>query len=212
MTANETDSKGIPIKGPYGDGISVALMYTMMNVVFSSVFGTLSYYLIVKGNEAAVPKLSLLAEYDLGYIYLAAIILNISQLAMGINVGNARKHCKVHNPDQHIYQVKGAEGSKLGYVLMDNEGVNGKFNRAQRAAANFNESYAQNIFYILLAGFVYPKEVMIISSVMGVGRVVMALGYTGTLNGRLGGFMISKFAAHSLECLVGITAYKVLNM
>ena len=212
MTAMETDSKGIPIKGPYKENQSIVLFYTMMNVVFTSVFGTLSYYLIAKGNEAAVPKLALLAEYDLGYLYLTAIILNLSQLAMGINVGEARKHCKVHNPDQHIYEVKGAEGSKLGYVLMDNEGVNGKFNRAQRAVANFNESYPQQIFYILLAGFVYPKEVMIISSVMGVGRVAMALGYTGYVNGRLGGFLISKFAGNFLECLVGITAYQVLKM
>ena len=129
----ETDSKGIPLKGPYPPNLNVALLYSAMTSIFLGVTGSACYFTIVKDNEAANAKLQLLAQYDLGYLYAALVCLYLGQFAMSINASNARKHCKVKTPDQHVYEVKGAEGSKLGYVLMDTEGVNGRFNRAQRA-------------------------------------------------------------------------------
>jgi hypothetical protein len=59
MTAMETDSKGIPIKGPYKENQSIVLFYTMMNVVFTSVFGTL-YPIISLPREMKLQFLNLL--------------------------------------------------------------------------------------------------------------------------------------------------------
>jgi uncharacterized membrane protein YecN with MAPEG domain len=206
----ETDSKGIPAKGVYPDKPPVWLLYTIMTTVFTSVIGTIVYFTIVKDNQAATFKLELLAKYDLGYVYAAILILKIGQLMMGINCATARKYCKVHPPDQHVYEVKGSEGSKLGYVLMDNEGNNGRFNRAQRSVQNFNETFPQTILYIVFAGFVYSKEVFVLATVFMTARVMSALGYTNSFEGRMSGFMIANLAVTAMESLVGFIAYKLL--
>jgi len=206
----ETDEKGIPLKGSYPENPSVFVLYTIMNSVFTSIIGPISYFTIVKGNDTATAKLELLAQYDLGYLYVAVLLLKLGQFAMGVNVGAARKICKVHPPDQHVYQVKGAEGSKLGYVLMDCDGDNGRFNRAQRAVQNYNETFPQVLIYIAFAGFVYPKEVMILTGVYSTARFISAVGYTSSTGGRLGGFISSNLVVHSLESLVGMIAYKLL--
>lgn len=208
----ETDNKGIPIKGPYPANPPVAVLYVTFNSILHAILGTLAYYVLVKGHPTASAKLAIIAQYDLGYLYLAAIILKLGQFAMGINCGEARKQSKVHLPDQHVYQVKGAEGSKLGYVLMENEGVLGKFNRAQRSVQNYNETFPQTVLYVLLAGFVYPKEIMVLVAIFSVSRVVSAVGYTQNVEGRMGGFMLSNIIVTIMESLVAMIAYQSLNM
>lgn len=208
----ETDSNGIPIKGPYPEKPPVAVLYTVFNSILSALFGTLAYFAIVRGNEAADLKLEIIAKHDLGYLYLAAIILKLGQFAMGINCGEARKHSKVHPPDQHVYKVKGAEGSKLGYVLMEYEGEHGKFNRAQRAVQNYNETFPQTALYAMLGGFVYPKEVMVLVAIFSLSRVMSAIGYTKSTEGRMGGFIFSNCTVVIMEALVAITAYRTMRM
>jgi uncharacterized MAPEG superfamily protein len=205
----ETDSRGIPLKTIYPEGTNLAMTYTIGVVVFSVISSVVTYFAIVRGNDTVAAKLELLAKYDLGYLYVAILILKIGQVAMGINMGCARNMSKVPPPDQHIYEVKGAEGSKLGYVLMDNEGLNGKFNRAQRAVQNFNESFPQLVLYIIFAGFVYPKEVSMLTTLYMITRLVYALGYSKEANGRFGGLMLSTLVANAIEFLVGFIAYKL---
>ena len=207
----ETDSKGIPLKGPYPPNVNIVFLYFITTGVFLGLMGTVCYFTIVKDNEAADEKLKLLAQYDLGYLYAALVSLFVGQFVMGINTGNARKYCKAKSPDQHVYEVKGAEGSKLGYVLMDTEGVNGRFNRAQRAVQNYNETFPMNALFIVFAGFVYPKEVMILTFVFAVSRVISAWGYTSSSNGRMPGFMLSNFAMWSVASLNIMIAYKLLS-
>mmetsp|Transcript_10939 Transcript_10939/g.20441 ORF Transcript_10939/g.20441 Transcript_10939/m.20441 type:complete len:214 (+) Transcript_10939:305-946(+) len=208
----ETDSQGIPVKGPYPANPPVAVLYTVFNSVLCTIFGTLTYFTIVKGNEAANAKHEIIAKYDLEYLYFTAIILKLGQFVMGIICGQARKQSKVHPPDQHVYKVKGAEGSKLGYVLMEYEGDHGKFNRAQRAVQNYNETFPQTALYIVLGGFVYPKEVMVLAAIYSLSRVMSAIGYTNSTEGRMGGFIFSNVSVVMIEALVAITAYRTLKM
>ena len=93
---------------------------------------------------------------------------------------------------------------------MDYEGNNGRFNRAQTAIQNYNETFPQVLVYIVFAGFVYPKEVMVLTGVYSTARVISAVGYTSSTSGRMGGFMLSNFTVTSLESLVGMIAYKLL--
>mmetsp|Transcript_12225 Transcript_12225/g.25823 ORF Transcript_12225/g.25823 Transcript_12225/m.25823 type:complete len:214 (+) Transcript_12225:98-739(+) len=206
----DTDTKGIPLKGPYPDHPPVIVLYTAMNTMVTCITGSIANHAIVKNNEAADAKIAVLARYDLGYLYAALIVLKVGQFLMGANAGNARKYAKVHTPDQHVYQVKGAEGSKLGYVLMDNDGKNGRFNRAQRALQNYQETYPQTLAYILASGFVYPKEVFVLAAMYATFRVVSAIGYTSSTDGRMAGFIGSNFVASIMEVLVGIIAFKTI--
>lgn len=73
-----------------------------------------------------------------------------------MNLAAMRVAANVFALDQYIYEVKGADGGKA-------ERAFGRFNRAQRAYQNYHEYLPINIMNILLGGFVYPREVMIIS-------------------------------------------------
>merc|ERR1719343_39120 len=205
----ETDEKGIPLKGPLPDSPPIFVQFIMIACVMTSIGGFVTYFTIVQKNDA-IEKLELLAHYDLGYLYVAVLLLKLGQLAMGINMATARIRARIHPPDQQVYKVKGAEGSKLGYVLMDYSGDNGKFNRAQRAIQNYNETFPHVLVCLVLTGFVYPKEVMIIAGIYSLTRLTYAVGYTSSADGRLGGFVISNIVIYALDSPVGMIAYKLL--
>ena len=84
-------------------------------------------------------------------------------------------------------QVKGAEGSKLGYVLMETDGAIGAFNRAQRGLQNFNEAFGLFIVMFLLASFAFPFAAFILACLFMASRVAAAVGYTASADGRMGG-------------------------
>mmetsp|Transcript_16846 Transcript_16846/g.36503 ORF Transcript_16846/g.36503 Transcript_16846/m.36503 type:complete len:212 (+) Transcript_16846:65-700(+) len=206
----ETDARGIPLKSATPDAVPVPVLYGIFTTVFSGVAGTIAYLAIVRDNPAADSKIAILSEYDLGYLYLAAFVLKLGQFAMGINLACARKASKVNVPDQQVYQVKGAEGSKLGYVLLEYDGVIGKFNRAQRAVQNYNESFPQNALYVLLGGLVYPREVSALVTFFAVARLFSAIGYTGSADGRMAGFLIANLSISVVEALVVISGCRSL--
>ena len=81
----ETDEKGIPIKGPLPEGRPpVSVTFTIMTVIVTCIGGTITYFTIVKGNDNATEKLELLARYDLGYLYVAILLLKLGQFLMGL--------------------------------------------------------------------------------------------------------------------------------
>ena len=204
----ETDAKGIPLKGPYPPAFNVFIMYPLMNIIFATLMGyTANKFIVVPNKDKE--KIAFLAKHDLGYLYLSLIILRIGQLIMATISGNARKQTRVHPPDQHIYKIHGED--KMGYVFLDQSGKNGKFNRAQRAIANYQETFPQYALYIVASGLIYPKQVFGLVVLFAVSRILSAVGYTSSTNGRMGGFMISQLTAATLESLTVIIAYKALT-
>jgi len=63
-------------------------------------------------------KITLLAEYELGFVYISIFAMKFFFQMVSANMGTARRTTRVNNPDQHIYRVYGgpANGST---VLMD---------------------------------------------------------------------------------------------
>ncbi|GFH56819.1 hypothetical protein CTEN210_13295 [Chaetoceros tenuissimus] len=207
----ETDAKGIPLKeGPYPPSFNVFIMYPLMNIIFASLMGYIAHkFIVIPNTNTSKEKIAFLAKHDLGYLYLSLIVLRIGQLIMATISGNARKQTRVHPPDQHIYKIHGQE--KMGYVFLDQSGKNGNFNRAQRAIANYQETFPQYALYIVASGLIYPKQVFGLVILFAVSRVLSAVGYTSSTNGRMGGFMISQLTAATLESLTAIIAYKALH-
>lgn len=211
----EVDSRGIPLKrSAYHPFTSVPLFYVVLYTILYSIAIPIVYYGILQRNTNDHVKLAILAEYDLGYLYMTAFILKIGYLIMFINLGFAKHKSRVNLPDQHVYKVMGskAKESDLGYVLLEQEGVLGRFNRAQRAVQNYHETYPQMVLYIVLAGFVYPFEVMIVSAVFALVRVMSAIGYTQVRDGRLPGYMLSLVTVSVLEVVVVVSGYRSIMM
>ena len=105
----------------------------------------------------------------------------------------------------------GAEGSKLGYVLMENEGAHGTFNRAQRALQNYHENFPGVVVQYVAASFVFPFEAFVCMMVWQISCCVGAIGYTGNVDGRMNGRLPGYFAMSTIGGMVAIIAFKALS-
>jgi len=212
MPKIETDAKGIPVKADHpavAMGIPIPIFYLIFNGIMLSIGLAVAYFIAFPNDHKSASKIATLASLDLGWLYLGAWVLKLGALMLGINLGSARLASKVAVPDQHCYQVKGAEGSKLGYVLMETEGDIGKFNRAQRALQNYNEIFPMFVLMFVLAAFVCPFAAFMCACVFAAARAIQAVGYTKETDGRIPGTMLGLLATTVLEAIVllaGISA------
>jgi len=105
----------------------------------------------------------------------------------------------------------GAEGIKLGYVLMENKGNQGTFNRAQRALQTYNEQLPTTIVQYIAASWVWPFESFICIMVWALSSWASAVGYTNSADGRMVGKIPGLFAITTPQGLLLIAAYKALS-
>jgi hypothetical protein len=207
----ETDAKGIPLKGAMPESTPVWFWYTAMNVVFGAMGFAVAYFAAYASKTSkADAQIATLAGFDFGWLYLGIVVLKILQLPLYVVFVDTRKVSKIHLPDQHVYKVMGAEGSKLGFVLMETEGALGDFNRAQRALMNYHEIFPTTALLYVAASFVFPFEAFWCVTAWAVSRVVMAHGYKGSANGRMLGTLIGAVAQGVLQGMVVIVSYKAL--
>ena len=210
----ELDSKGIPLKHiGYPDSLSVAAFYALGNIVLGGIGLAAVWFLayIPHAKRAnADAKIGILAQHDLGWLYLGIFLLKILQLPLGTLLGEARKASKVAVPDQHVYRVMGSEGSKLGYVLMGRDGVHGAFNRAQRAMMNYHEVFPTLALQYVAASFVFPFEAFVCVIIWAGTRWLGAMGYKSSADARFNGIMPGLIAMCAIQGMVMIVAIKAL--
>jgi hypothetical protein len=109
-----------------------------------------------------------------------------------------------------VYKVCGAQGSSLGVVLMEQDGVLGTFNRAQRAFQNYHENMPTVGFQYILASFVFPFESFVCLMVWAVGRCFQAAGYVGSAEGRMRGGMLGMLAMNTIHAMLLFVAIQTL--
>ena len=99
---DKTDAQGIPLKSSHPN-VSILVLYSAINVIFGLLGVAVAYFFAFKrGTEKAEAKISILAEYDLAYLYAGILVLKIGQLPIMILLGQARKESKADVPDQHV--------------------------------------------------------------------------------------------------------------
>lgn len=210
MIKQDTDAKGIPLTHDHPAskvGLPIPVFYVFITTVFLSISMSIAYFAIY--NTLNKPKfdkkIELLASFSLGWLYIGSYVLKLGQLIQGIRLGQARSQSKAALPDQHVYKVQGAAGSSLGYVLMENEGDHGVFNRAQRAVQNYNEQFPLFVLYFVLASFVFPFEAFSLACGWAATKVLSTMGYTAAVDSRMPGTVLSIFCVGTLEALVLIS-------
>ena len=105
----------------------------------------------------------------------------------------------------------GAEGSKLGYVLMENEGVHGTFNRSQRALQNYHENFPGVIIQYIAASFVFPFEAFVCMIIWQISSCVGSVGYAKNVGGRMKGRLPGYLAMYAIGGMTAIIAFKALS-
>lgn len=154
-------------------------------------------------NRARVAEL---AVRGFGPAYLSWFFYKACTVIIGANLGMARRDSGVNVPDQHVYKVAG--GSADGaIVLMDDDGVNGKFNRAQRAVGNLTEQISGVIPGFLLNMQVFPQAAAGLFAVFSAARVVGAIGYTKDRKERMTGNMMAGLCANMQDGMVLVSGF-----
>ena len=103
----EVDAKGIPLKSSYPDGVSVAVLYSVMTTIITAIGIAIAYfssYYTDAKVAAANSKIAIISEYNLGWLYLGLFLVRILTLPINISLGKARKESKAGLPNQHVYK------------------------------------------------------------------------------------------------------------
>lgn len=196
-------------------------MIGLFNFVIAPTFATgliwITTNFISSPQQTHADRLKLLREYDLGYLYISYYILMLTRSYATINANGTREEARVDRPDQHAYKIMAnpqnnntVNLSNAPYVLMENVGPIGRFNRAQRAAFHFDEGLELLLGSIFLAGIVYPQLVFGLTLVYCVGRKGFTDGYTESCEGRMGPFLLVVLPSMIIAALVGIIAVQAI--
>lgn len=165
-------------------------------------------------RERCDAALVVVAKHDLGWVYATWLVIFFARTYMAINANGARAAARVDRPDQHIYKVMARNGplATSPAVLMTNVGAAGRFNRAQRAAANMDEGLPVLLTGLLLVAAVFGPVAFGLALLNAFGRVRYANLYKADKDQRLAGFVPAQLAEQISAGLVGLVAMKTLGL
>jgi len=178
----------------------------------------LSFLIYFFGDKAFYDKqIATVASGRWGYLYIGVGVFSL--LVGWLNLWPAAVKAKLMaghgnlRANMTIYKVNSPEGERsLPYVVMEDKGAVGEYNRANRSLFHFNENAAHIVLNIGFAGFVFSLPTMICIIVFAVGRVMHQRGYAfGGYGAHGAGFGISMLSGAVLEGLVWITAVQSLR-
>ena len=157
-------------------------------------------------------KLVLIAQWNLGWLFAAIYVLYLTRIYLAINANACRAPARLDRPDQHIYKIMAPSGSlkDAPFVLMAGSGPEGRFNRAQRACFNMDESLPIFITCLGASGLVFGPVVLLVAVISAFGRITFATHYTHHPSKRGFGFFPAVIAEHIAAGLVGLIAVKAL--
>lgn len=163
-------------------------------------------------------RIQILAAYSLSYLYFAAV--NMSMLVSFMNVYPQFHRSKIMRPDSGaltanpiIYKVNFPIHARksMPFIVMEEEGAVGQYNRASRALHQFTESSPGLVLCILLGGLVFPFPVLVLATLFASGRIVSQVGYAEQGYGSVSpGATLSTMAATTVEMLVFLAGVKSL--
>merc|ERR1711971_1483611 len=127
--------------------------------------------------------------YQLGYVYLVWWLLYLTRQYLMISSNGARSPAGIDRPDQHAYEDQSGKA-----VAMTTTGSKGRFNRAQRAAYNMDESLPLFSTGILAVTVVFGPVAPLPAVISMYGRITFGNLYRQSAQGRMAGFMPSMIA------------------
>lgn len=160
--------------------------------------------------RVAGERITLIGANQLYWVYFSWYAVFLTRTYMSINANGARLPALIDRPDQHAYKImsKTKPFSDAPYVLMENSGPIGRFNRAQRAAAHMDEFLSLVLTAILMSGVVFGPISFMIALLYFYSRVVYANSYTQHKSERLSALVLLIVAEQLAAGLILFIAVK----
>ena len=197
--------RGLPVLDE--DALKYRTSYDKVSCFFVVGFhgiGLAQAYAVHQAGDTALydAQIALLRSINAGWMYVCIVVFGL--LTMVLNYFPMHyKHKVVHSaddqaalkikflsnlsgPNQQIYKMLSSEPNgkpteeerKRGYVVVENEGAIGAFNRANRSMHNFVENNVATGARILCCAFVFPFPTFVTTCFYFVGRVMHQIGYS----------------------------------
>lgn len=166
-------------------------------------------------TSAALKAVEVVISHDVHWLYLAAVVfgrlvsfLNFypmvyKQAVLRMKDGNLRAN-------MIFFKHLGPSDANQSYIGMVDEGLVGRYNRANRSLNHFVENSISVAVSMVLAGVCFPKASCLLAVMFAAGRVMHQVGYSGPVGyGKHGlGFFLSTIASASLEGLLALVVLK----
>eukprot|EP00418_Pyrodinium_bahamense_P026387 CAMPEP_0179158608 /NCGR_PEP_ID=MMETSP0796-20121207/77397_1 /TAXON_ID=73915 /ORGANISM="Pyrodinium bahamense, Strain pbaha01" /LENGTH=236 /DNA_ID=CAMNT_0020860283 /DNA_START=27 /DNA_END=738 /DNA_ORIENTATION=+ len=155
-------------------------------------------------------RMALLASWDLGFLYLCVVVFSI--LVQWLNVYPTVHKKKLNlkgdlQANMQFFKVNRIAGPRLPYVVLEDEGTIGEYNRANRSLFHFTENMGGVILCIVCAGFVFHIPTFVCTLAFAIGRVAHQIDYSQGGHGEHArGYVLNLFCALTLEGLVTVVA------
>jgi hypothetical protein len=158
-------------------------------------------------------KMTYLASEELHWVCLAAwvfarTIALVNTLPMfyksgimGVTAGNLRANMM-------IYKLANRESDDEPYVILEEDGCVGQYNRANRSLTHMIENLGGFMIAFPIAAYLLPFVTLVLTIMFSLGRVVHQVGYAGGYGKHAPGFMLATLAS---EGIVGLSLLAGLN-
>merc|ERR1712217_728926 len=153
-------------------------------------------------NDFALSRVTQVANNSAGPVYLSWWFLKLMVTQIAANLGTARRCTGVNVPDQHVYKVVGGPADGSSVLMDDKHPAYGRFNRAQRALALFNETLGIELGNILLGSYVFPWTTALCTTLYSCCRVKGAFDYTDERTKRMSGNMLGNLFSSGIGGMV----------
>lgn len=164
-------------------------------------------YLVTKHcpgqGKLYVEKFEFIHKWQLGYTFGAWYIMYVARQYAMINSNGVRAIAGVGQPDQYAYI-----SSDEKPVVLVSAGAKGRFNRAQRAAFNMDESLPLFSTGLFLASSVFGPFTMALAVWSMIGRINFANSYKNNLDVRSAGLFAPRHPEVWVSALVCLCAFK----
>merc|ERR1712232_838176 len=108
------------------------------------------------------------------------------------------------------YKAIGKNAPEDVLVVLEDEGVLGQFNRANRSVQHMIETFGGFLASLFAAGIVFPFPTFVCVCIFCIGRIVHQLGYITKYGSHAKGFMMSVVSMSTVEGMLVVVAIYAL--
>ena len=187
-----------------------------IGMLFVYGFGLLFAYLIHRFGQTDLytSRLDIAKSYDMQWACFGAFILSLTSFWLNLYpmLAKARINPLASNTRANMYFLKNATHltDECTAIKLWEEGVIGKYNRANRGVHSFIENGFSFLAPLPLALYLYTKPSMILTVLYCYGRVAYQIGYTNKgFGGHMLGFGVDRIATGTVSGLVLLAALKM---
>eukprot|EP00747_Dinoflagellata_sp_TGD_P169446 gnl/TRDRNA2_/TRDRNA2_198435_c0_seq1.p2 gnl/TRDRNA2_/TRDRNA2_198435_c0~~gnl/TRDRNA2_/TRDRNA2_198435_c0_seq1.p2 ORF type:complete len:223 (-),score=31.10 gnl/TRDRNA2_/TRDRNA2_198435_c0_seq1:105-773(-) len=159
-------------------------------------------------------QIEFLTQHRLGYPFIGFVAFSMAVNFLNMYPGRFKSAILPSGTNfaanMHVYKV--LDRPDLPYVVLEEDGPVGIYNRANRSLFHFTENVAYTITSAFCAVVVFPFQVMVCILVFSFGRIIHQVGYTQGYGTHAPGFMLAMISTGTMEMLVLVSALKSLGV